>query len=62
MRVSKQAARRTADGSSTRRAELLREHGIDRARVDAITEASGLTHGAFYSSVEASSRLLKNSP
>ena len=53
MRVSKQAARRTADGSSTRRAELLREHGIDRARVDAITEAAGLTHGAFYSSVEA---------
>jgi TetR/AcrR family transcriptional repressor of nem operon len=49
MRVSKQAAaenrRRILDAAT----KLFREHGIDGAGVDAITEAAGLTHGAFYS-------------
>ena len=49
MRVSKEAAaenRRRILSAATR---LFRERGIDGAGVDAITEAAGLTHGAFYS-------------
>jgi TetR/AcrR family transcriptional repressor of nem operon len=49
MRVSKQAAAENRQRILDAAAELLREHGIDGAGVDAITEAAGLTHGAFYS-------------
>ena len=49
MRVSKQAAAENRQRILTAAARLFREHGIDGAGVDAITEAAGLTHGAFYS-------------
>src|SRR5687767_4589921 len=49
MRVSKQAAAENRQRILYAAAELFREHGIDGAGVDAITEAAGLTHGAFYS-------------
>lgn len=49
MRVSKQAAAENRQRILTAAAQLFREHGIDGAGVDAITEAAGLTHGAFYS-------------
>lgn len=49
MRVSKQAVAENRRRILTAAARLFREHGIDGAGVDAITEAAGLTHGAFYS-------------
>jgi TetR/AcrR family transcriptional repressor of nem operon len=49
VRVSKQAAAENRRRILTAAARLFREHGIDGAGVDAITEAAGLTHGAFYS-------------
>jgi TetR/AcrR family transcriptional regulator, transcriptional repressor for nem operon len=49
VRVSKQAAAENRQRILTAAARLFREHGIDGAGVDAITEAAGLTHGAFYS-------------
>ena len=49
MRVSKQAAADNRQRILNAAAQLFREHGIDGAGVDAITEAAGLTHGAFYS-------------
>jgi TetR/AcrR family transcriptional regulator, transcriptional repressor for nem operon len=49
MRVSKQAVADNRRRILTAAARLFREHGIDGAGVDAITEAAGLTHGAFYS-------------
>jgi TetR/AcrR family transcriptional repressor of nem operon len=49
MRVSKQAAAENRQRILDAAAELFREQGIDGAGVDAITEAAGLTHGAFYS-------------
>ena len=49
MRVSKQAAAANRRRILTAAGRLFREHGIDGAGVDAITEAAGLTHGAFYS-------------
>ena len=49
MRVSKQAAAENRRRILTAAARLFREHGIDGAGVDAITDAAGLTHGAFYS-------------
>src|SRR6266542_45485 len=53
MRVSKQAAAENRRQILTAAARLFREHGIDGAGVDAITEAAGLTHGAFYSQFES---------
>ena len=53
MRVSKQAAAENRRRILTAAARLFREHGIDGAGVDAITEAAGLTHGAFYSQFES---------
>lgn len=49
MRVSKQAAAENRQRILTAAARLFREQGIGGAGVDAITEAAGLTHGAFYS-------------
>jgi TetR/AcrR family transcriptional repressor of nem operon len=49
VRVSKQAAAENRQRILTAAARLFREHGIGGAGVDAITEAAGLTHGAFYS-------------
>jgi len=49
VRVSKQAATENRQRILTAAARLFRERGIDGAGVDAITEAAGLTHGAFYS-------------
>ena len=49
MRVSKQAVAENRRRILAAAARLFREHGIDGAGVDAITEAAGLTHGAFYS-------------
>lgn len=53
MRVSKQAAADNRRRILTAAAQLFRERGIDGAGVDAITEAAGLTHGAFYSQFES---------
>src|SRR5512143_1127372 len=53
MRVSKQAAAENRRRILTAAARLFRERGIDGAGVDAITEAAGLTHGAFYSQFES---------
>ena len=49
MRVTKQVAAENRRRILTAAARLFREQGIDGAGVDAITEAAGLTHGAFYS-------------
>jgi TetR/AcrR family transcriptional regulator, transcriptional repressor for nem operon len=49
VRVSKQAAAENRQRILDAAAELFRERGIDAAGVDAIAEAAGLTHGAFYS-------------
>jgi TetR/AcrR family transcriptional repressor of nem operon len=49
VRVSKQAAAENRRRILIAAARLFREHGIDGAGVDSITEAAGLTHGAFYS-------------
>jgi TetR/AcrR family transcriptional repressor of nem operon len=53
MRVSRQAAADNRRRILTAAARLFREQGIDGAGVDAITEAAGLTHGAFYSQFES---------
>jgi TetR/AcrR family transcriptional regulator, transcriptional repressor for nem operon len=53
MRVSKQAAADNRRRILAAAAKLFREQGIDGAGVDAITEAAGLTHGAFYSQFES---------
>ena len=49
MRVSKQVAAENRQRILAAAGRLFRERGIDGAGVDAITEAAGLTHGAFYS-------------
>ena len=58
MRVSKQAAaenrRRILDAAAT----LFRQNGVDGTGVDAITEAAGLTHGAFYSRFESKEQVV----
>lgn len=53
MRVSKQTAADNRRRILAAAARLFREKGIDAASVDAITEAAGLTHGAFYSQFES---------
>jgi TetR/AcrR family transcriptional repressor of nem operon len=53
MRVSKQTAADNRRRILAAAAKLFRERGIDGAGVDAITEAAGLTHGAFYSQFES---------
>src|SRR5687767_7961548 len=53
MRVSKQTAADNRRRILAAAAKLFREQGIDGAGVDAITEAAGLTHGAFYSQFES---------
>jgi len=53
MRVSKLAAADNRRRTVTSAARLFREHGFDGAGVDAVTEAAGLTHGAFYSQFES---------
>ena len=53
MRVTKQVAAENRRRILTAAARLFREHGIDGAGVDAITEAAGLTHGAFYSQFDS---------
>lgn len=53
MRVSKQAAAENRQRILDAAAEQFREHGIDGAGVDGITETAGLTHGAFYSQFES---------
>lgn len=49
MRVSKDQAAENRRRILTTAARLFRENGIDSCGVDAITDAAGLTHGAFYS-------------
>ena len=49
MRVSKEQAAANRRQILVAAARLFREQGIGGAGVDAITEAAGLTHGAFYS-------------
>jgi TetR/AcrR family transcriptional regulator, transcriptional repressor for nem operon len=49
VRVSRQTAAENRQRILTTAARLFRERGIGGAGVDAITEAAGLTHGAFYS-------------
>jgi TetR/AcrR family transcriptional repressor of nem operon len=49
VRVSKQTAAENRQRILTAAGRLFRQRGIDGAGVDAITEAAGLTHGAFYS-------------
>ena len=53
MRVSKAAAAENRRRILVAATQLFREHGIDGTGVDAITEAAGLTHGAFYSQFES---------
>ncbi|MGH7823121.1 MAG: TetR/AcrR family transcriptional regulator [Candidatus Binatia bacterium] len=53
MRVSKEQAAENRRRILTAAARLFREEGIDGTGVDAITEAAGLTHGAFYSQFES---------
>ena len=53
MRVTKQVAADNRRRILTAAAQLFREQGIDGAGVDAITEAAGLTHGAFYSQFDS---------
>jgi len=49
VRVSREQAADNRRRILTAAARLFRERGIDGTGVDAITEAAGLTHGAFYS-------------
>ena len=53
MRVSKEQAVDNRRRILAAAARLFRERGIDGTGVDAITEAAGLTHGAFYSQFES---------
>jgi TetR/AcrR family transcriptional regulator, transcriptional repressor for nem operon len=53
VRVSKEKAAENRRRILTAAARLFREQGIGGAGVDAITEAAGLTHGAFYSQFES---------
>lgn len=53
MRVSKEQAAENRKRILAAAARLFRERGIDGTGVDAITEAAGLTHGAFYSQFES---------
>ena len=53
MRVSKETAAQNRQRILTAAARLFREQGIGGSGVDAITEAAGLTHGAFYSQFES---------
>jgi TetR/AcrR family transcriptional regulator, transcriptional repressor for nem operon len=53
MRVTKQVAAENRRRILTAAARLFREQGIDGAGVDAITQAAGLTHGAFYSQFDS---------
>ena len=53
MRVTKQVAAENRRRILTAAARLFREQGIDGAGVDAITEAAGLTPGAFYSQFDS---------
>ena len=53
MRVSREQAADNRRRILTAAARLFRERGIDGTGVDAITEAAGLTHGAFYSQFDS---------
>jgi len=53
VRVSKEQAADNRRRILMAAARLFRERGIDGTGVDAITEAAGLTHGAFYSQFES---------
>jgi TetR/AcrR family transcriptional repressor of nem operon len=53
VRVSKENAAANRQQILAAAARLFREQGIGGAGVDAITEAAGLTHGAFYSQFES---------
>jgi TetR/AcrR family transcriptional repressor of nem operon len=53
VRVSKEQAADNRRRILTEAARLFREQGFDGTGVDAITEAAGLTHGAFYSQFES---------
>jgi TetR/AcrR family transcriptional repressor of nem operon len=53
VRVSKEQATDNRRRILVAAARLFRERGIDGTGVDAITEAAGLTHGAFYSQFES---------
>jgi TetR/AcrR family transcriptional repressor of nem operon len=53
VRVSKEQAADNRRRILAAAARLFRERGIDGTGVDAITEAAGLTHGAFYSQFES---------
>jgi TetR/AcrR family transcriptional repressor of nem operon len=53
MRVTKQVAAANRRRILSAAARLFREQGIDGAGVDAITEAAGLTPGAFYSQFDS---------
>jgi TetR/AcrR family transcriptional regulator, transcriptional repressor for nem operon len=53
MRVTKQVAAANRRRILSAASRLFREQGIDGAGVDAITEAAGLTPGAFYSQFDS---------
>ena len=53
MRVSKEQAADNRRRILAAAARLFRERGIDGTGVDTITEAAGLTHGAFYSQFDS---------
>ena len=61
MRVSKKQAADNRRRILAAAARLFRERGIDGTGVDAITEAAGLTHGAFYSQFESKEAVVAES-
>ena len=59
MRVSKKQAAENCDRMLKAAARLIRERGISRVGVDALTEAVGMTHGSLYSQFRSKDRLVE---
>ena len=59
MRVSKKQAAENRERMLKAAARLIRERGISRVGVDALTEAVGMTHGSLYSQFRCKERLVE---
>jgi TetR/AcrR family transcriptional repressor of nem operon len=57
MRVTKEKAAQNRERILTEAARLFREHGLSGVGVDALADASGLTHGSIYSQFGSKERL-----
>lgn len=57
MRVSREVAAANRERILAAAARLFREHGLSGVGVDALAEASGLTHGSVYSQFGSKERL-----